>query len=104
MPVFNPTQRNETRLFQQIDVDAFGNPVYRQLKYALVQYGSNPEQFVEPISNETVWYTGANGAQIARPIASPTNGSRITAIKFFNARPFRVFSFDDYDVNVGIAQ
>jgi len=45
---FDPSLRKETRLLQELYRDnVTGKPVYRMMEFCLVQYGDDPDRYVE---------------------------------------------------------
>ncbi len=73
-------------------------PIYRRLKFNVVTYGDDPEEFIEPVNFEPFEdVTGGTG-----PIAPSSGMGRVVGLKTMTGRLSPFHSFDDYDAaNVG---
>lgn len=110
MAQFDPTQRRETWLFQELGPDGVtGKPVYRALKYVLVSYDGSPDLVIEPIppdevlrSNDALGTTAGNGFKLIDPRVDGLG--RMAGIQLFTSRPFEVHAFDDVDAVNNLGQ
>lgn len=85
--------RRETWLFSEVEVKQ-GKPVLRRLKWNEVQYGDDPETFLEPANS------GAFDDLVGQPapIGFRENGQgRFYGFKVVKGRLCDVHSFDDFD-------
>lgn len=93
----NVSDRRETWLFSEIETKD-GKPIYRRLKWNIVQYGSDPAEYLEPVNagsfDDTVTGAGTAGS----PVGFTDNGvGRMIGIRMVRGRVSRVHAFDDYD-------
>ena len=87
----NVNDRRETWLFSELEVKQ-GKPVYRRLKWNVVTYGDDPEEFLEPVN------AGAFDDLVGQP--APTSGvGRFTGIRLVKGKLCDVHSYDDYDAS-----
>lgn len=103
MAQFDPLQRRETWLFQEMcrDVNT-SEPVYRALQYVLVSYDGDPQQYIEPVPIDEVIKSNlvdsTNSGNGYKPVDPRNEGiGRVVAFKMFGARPFEAFSLNDFD-------
>lgn len=94
MANFDPAQRVETWLFQQIATDPLTNkPIYRRMKYNLVSYDGSPERVLEPVNAEPMVDILTSG----HVLAPQSHFGRVGGMEYFTARPNEVFGLDDYE-------
>jgi hypothetical protein len=110
MAQFDPTQRRETWLFQEMcrDVNT-GEPVYRALQYVLVTYDGDPQQYLEPIPVDEVLKSNVADMTLSgngyKPVDPRSEGlGRCTGFKFFTSRPFEPFALNDVDAANNLGQ
>ena len=89
----NVNDRRETWLFSEIET-LHGQKVYRRLKFNIVQYGDDPEEFLEAInvsgSEDLIGMSG--------PMVPATAGiGRFAGVRMMQGRLCDVHAFDDYD-------
>lgn len=94
MANYDPTQKRETWLLQQVATDPGNKPVYRRARMNLVSYDGNPERLIEPVNmsdhynpiDKQVYSALADGAGL------------MASIEYVSAsRMYEVHSFDDVD-------
>lgn len=91
----NVNDRRETWLFSEVETRQ-GRKICRRLKFNLVQYGDDPEQFLEPVNADLF----EDIVGMAGPITAnqATGGmGRFVGIQMMQGRLSPVHSFDDYD-------
>ncbi len=96
---FNPLDRRETWLFSEVSGRTHtNNKVYRRLKFNVVQFGDDPEEFLEPVNvsdlEDMVTFSG--------PLSARDNGTnsgmgRMSAVRMMKGRYSPYHSFDDFD-------
>lgn len=91
----NVFDRRETMVFQQIDTKD-GEPVYRQSQFVIVQYGNDPEEFIEPQSISPFEDCLAFATPQSATSASGGVG-RVIGTRFIQGRLSPFHSFNDYD-------
>ena len=94
---FDVNDRRETWLFSETGAANNGPKIYRRLQCNLVQYGSDPEQYLEPVNisdfDDAVSWTG--------PISYRDGGwGRISGFQVMTGRFSPMHSFNDYDAAV----
>lgn len=95
MASFDPLQKLETWVFQQVKSDDQGRPVYRRCNYNYVQYDGNPDRFIEPRSlSERIDFLSC---QIYT--AKTDGGGPVVGFEYVTSRPYEVHSFDDVDLS-----
>jgi hypothetical protein len=88
---FDPDRRLERWQFQQVGTQ-MGEPVYKRLRYNLVQYDDVPELYIEPVSMDEFGDTTESFQMRAQ---NAQQYPRIGGFDFHNGRPFPMFSYDD---------
>ena len=90
----NVTDRRETWLFSQIDQKQ-GKPVYRRMGFNIVQYGDDPEEFLEPADLTSF---GEDVVGMGGPVIAASGGiGRFWGVRLMTGRLCGVHSFNDYD-------
>lgn len=115
MSQFDPVQKREWWLFQQVGNDPFDRhkPIWKCLRYCLVSYDGDPQRWIEPSSNEeivntisTSVSTGTGGASGAHKVLKAIEDGQglIAGIEYFTKRPYEVHAFDDVDAATNLGQ
>lgn len=90
---FDPLQKRETWIFQEIGRTAMGKPFYRRMGFNLVNYDGSPDQFIEPVSaGYHVVLTAANVLTVDNTML---DSGAVNGMMYVTARPFEVHSFGD---------
>lgn len=92
MANFDPAQRVETWLFQQIGVDLQGKPVFKRLPYNLVSYDGSPDRVLEP-TNAEERVDVITGCTVLVP---RTHVGQVGGMEYLK-RHFDAFALDDYN-------
>ncbi len=109
MAQYDPTQRRETWLLQEIGMQPRGKKVYRALSYVLVSYDNDPVQYIEPSPVDETQNVTANDQTLngnyGRQINPATDGlGRVSDFLFVTRRPFEVFAYNDVDAANNLGQ
>ena len=104
----DPATKLETWLFQKIGTmpagpGGSGQPIYRRLPYNLVSFDGDPTQYIEPDSASGDFWRILDGTAV--PIDPRAEGcGMVSGFRFFDARPFEVFAYNDVDVANNLGQ
>jgi hypothetical protein len=105
----DPTTKVEIWLFQEVGryppgpAGANSRPIYRALPYNLVRFDGDPTEYVEPCNADGEFTRCLDGT--GRPIDQRSEGcGNVIEFRFFGARPFEVFAYNDCDVATNLGQ
>lgn len=113
----DPATKIEIWLFQKIGrvlapgsqgADKHGYlPIYRRLPYNLVRYDGDTVEYIEPVSsglNLRLFDIDANRV-MGDPVNPLTDGAgRMCGARYYDARPFEMFAYNDVDVANNLGQ
>lgn len=104
----DPATKQEIWLFQQFGTTPLGpagsgKPIYRRLPYNLVRYDGDPVEYIEPDCCAGDFWNILDGS--GDPVDPRVKGlGAVVEFRFYNARPFEVFSYNDVDVANNLGQ
>lgn len=104
----DPTTKQEIWLFQEIGRSPAGpanngQKVYRRLQYNLVRYDGDPTEYIEPHNAGSDFWNVLDGS--GDPIDPRVKGvGAVVEMRYFGARPFEVFAYNDLDVAGNLGQ
>ena len=96
----NVNDRREIWLFSEVERIRKGEHVYRRMKFNIVKYGDDPEEFLEPVNvSDFEDVLGNSGPISAFPSATGGGTGRFTGVRILKGRLCEVHSYDSFDAD-----